>query len=78
MSIKGIAVLSDVHSNVFALDAVLSDIAERGIDTIVNLGDVLFGPIAPLETAERLMANRDIVSIMGARGHPLLSRNAFL
>ncbi|WP_412679676.1 metallophosphoesterase family protein [Brevibacillus choshinensis] len=65
MSSKGIAVLSDVHSNVFALDVVLSDIAERGIDTIVNLGDVLFGPIAPLETAERLMANPDIISIMG-------------
>lgn len=65
MSKKGIAVLSDVHSNVFALDAVLSDIAERGIDTIVNLGDVLFGPIAPLETAERLMVNPGMISIMG-------------
>lgn len=64
-AIGGIAVLSDVHSNVFALDAVLADIADRGIDTIVNLGDVLFGPIAPLETAERLMAKRDVISIMG-------------
>lgn len=62
---KGIAVLSDVHSNVFALDVVLSDIAQKGIDTIVNLGDVLFGPIAPLETAERMMANPDIISVMG-------------
>lgn len=65
MAINGIAVLSDVHSNVFALDAVLADIADKGIETIVNLGDVIFGPIAPLETAERLMTNRDIISIMG-------------
>lgn len=65
MAINGIAVLSDVHSNVFALEAVLADMADRNIDMIVNLGDVIFGPVAPLETAERLMANRNIISIMG-------------
>lgn len=36
-----IAAISDVHSNVFALDAVLSDIKKRGVDQIVNLGDIL-------------------------------------
>ncbi|QRG67239.1 metallophosphoesterase family protein [Brevibacillus choshinensis] len=66
MTAKGaIAVLSDVHSNVYALDAVLADIAGRGIERIVNLGDVLFGPIAPLETAQRLMAEKNVISIMG-------------
>ncbi|WP_411502654.1 metallophosphoesterase family protein [Brevibacillus centrosporus] len=65
MTAKGIAILSDVHSNVFALDAVLADLDKREIDMIVNLGDVLFGPICPLETAERLMAKQNVISIMG-------------
>ena len=35
-----IAVLSDVHGNLTAFDAVLADIDARGITMIVNLGDV--------------------------------------
>lgn len=35
-----IAVLSDVHGNLTAFDAVLADIDARGITTILNLGDV--------------------------------------
>ena len=36
-----IAVISDVHGNVTALEAVLADIAARGITRILNLGDVV-------------------------------------
>jgi predicted phosphodiesterase len=36
-----IAIISDVHGNVTALEAVLADIAARGIGRIVNLGDVV-------------------------------------
>lgn len=36
-----IAVISDVHGNIPALEAVLSDIRQRGIDLIYNLGDVV-------------------------------------
>lgn len=35
-----IALISDVHGNVTALEAVLADIADRGIERIINLGDV--------------------------------------
>ena len=35
-----IAVLSDVHGNLTAFEAVLRDIDARGISTILNLGDV--------------------------------------
>ena len=35
-----IAVLSDVHGNMTAFDAVLRDVDARGITTVVNLGDV--------------------------------------
>ena len=51
-----IAAVSDIHGNLFALDAVLADIDRRGVDLIVNLGDMLSGPLLPRETADRLMA----------------------
>ena len=34
-----IAALSDIHGNIAALEAVLSDIRAEGADVIVNLGD---------------------------------------
>lgn len=37
-----IALLSDIHSNVFALDAVIKYIKKRGVDVVVNLGDILY------------------------------------
>lgn len=51
-----IAVISDVHGNLGALDAVLADIERRGVDLAVNLGDLLSGPLRPCETADRLIA----------------------
>ncbi|GGC95550.1 metallophosphoesterase family protein [Undibacterium terreum] len=50
-----IALLSDIHGNLPALQAVLHDIARRDVDRIVNLGDSLSGPLFPRETAEFLM-----------------------
>jgi len=50
-----IAVISDIHGNVAALDAVLADIASRQVDQIVNLGDICSGGLFPRETADRLM-----------------------
>ena len=34
-----IAVIADIHGNLPALEAVAGDIAARGIDRVVNLGD---------------------------------------
>jgi predicted phosphodiesterase len=39
--VERIAVLSDVHGNLTALEAVLNDIADRGIRRIFNLGDTV-------------------------------------
>ncbi|TVX96339.1 metallophosphoesterase family protein [Cohnella terricola] len=62
---QSFAVISDIHSNSMALEAVLQDISRRGIKVIVNLGDSLFGPIDPLGTAKLLMSNPNIVHVMG-------------
>src|SRR6202007_2356792 len=51
-----IAAVSDIHGNLFALDAVFADIERRGVDLVVNLGDIVSGPVLARETAERLMA----------------------
>lgn len=53
-----IAVISDIHGNVAALDAVLADAATRQVDQIVNLGDICSGGLFPRETADRLMPLR--------------------
>jgi predicted phosphodiesterase len=39
-----VAVLSDIHGNRWALEAVLDDIRRRGIRDMFNLGDSLYGP----------------------------------
>ncbi|HEV2404934.1 MAG TPA: metallophosphoesterase family protein [Ktedonobacterales bacterium] len=59
-----IAVIADIHGNRWALVAVLREIDRRGIQTIINLGDHLTGPLDPTGTAELLMA-REMVNILG-------------
>ena len=40
-----IAVLSDIHANMHALEAVVEDAEERGVDIFLNAGDSIgFGP----------------------------------
>lgn len=45
-----VAIISDIHANIFALEAVFASIKQHGVDLIINLGDILYGPISPLET----------------------------
>lgn len=59
-----VAAISDVHGNLAALQAVLDDIDGRGVDAVVNLGDILSGPLQPAETADLLMA-RGLVTVSG-------------
>jgi predicted phosphodiesterase len=51
-----IAVVSDIHGNLPALEAVVRDFTRRGVDLVVNLGDSVSGPLLPRETAQFLMA----------------------
>ncbi|CAM8645137.1 metallophosphoesterase family protein [Sphingobium cupriresistens] len=68
-----IAILSDIHGNIAALDAVLDNVAGRGADAIVNLGDIVSGPLSPCETADRLMA-LNLPTIRGNHERQLLTR----
>lgn len=49
-----IAVISDIHGNLPALEAVLADLRPRAPDLIVNLGDLVSAPLWPKETLELL------------------------
>ena len=50
-----VALVSDIHGNRWALEAVLDHIAGRRVDAIWNLGDILSGPLEPAATADILM-----------------------
>jgi len=60
-----LAIISDIHANVWALDAVLNDARERGIMRIVNLGDTLYGPLHPLATYKLLHQTEIEMTIAG-------------
>ncbi|MDB4908115.1 MAG: hypothetical protein JWO05_2899 [Gemmatimonadetes bacterium] len=49
-----LAILSDIHGNLLALEAVLADLAARAPDAVVNLGDCATSPLWPRETVELL------------------------
>jgi predicted phosphodiesterase len=61
-----LAVMSDIHGNVLALDAVLADLQRRGgADLVVDLGDRVSGPLWPAETLDRL----DALAPLAVRGN---------
>ena len=49
-----LAVVSDVHGNLTALDAVIGDIARRRVDRVVHGGDVALIGARPAEVIDRL------------------------
>ncbi|SDY39352.1 metallophosphoesterase [Nitrosomonas sp. Nm33] len=67
-----IAVVSDIHGNLPALEAVVAHFKQSGVDAVVNLGDNLSGPLLPLETAQYLMA-QDWIHISGNHDRQLLA-----
>ena len=68
---KSLAVISDIHSNLEALQAVLADIEERGVKEIICLGDIVgYGP-NPKECLD-LVRKRCRVTLMGNHDHALL------
>ena len=67
------AAIADVHGNYLALEAALADIRAQGITDIVNLGDMLSGPLDARRTIEMLMP-LDAVHVLGNHDRYLLDR----
>jgi putative phosphoesterase len=66
-----IAVISDIHGNIRALEAVLADIKTRGADAIVNLGDCVTSPLWPRETCD-LLASLSLATVRGNHDRALV------
>jgi predicted phosphodiesterase len=66
-----IALVSDIHGNLPALEAVLEDTRRRAVTRIVNLGDSFSGPLLPLDTARFLM-KQDWLQLAGNHERQLL------
>ena len=60
-----LAILADIHANIWALEAVLKHAKSHGIEQFVNLGDSLYGPLKPHATYERLMQEDVLITIQG-------------
>lgn len=67
-----IAIVSDIHGNLPALEAVVADANVRGCTAFINLGDIVSGPLWPRETAAFLMA-QDWPTIAGNHERQLLA-----
>ena len=59
-----IAVISDIHSNIYALEAVLEDIENRCVDLIACTGDLVGYATRPNEVINTIRKNR-VLTIMG-------------
>jgi predicted phosphodiesterase len=69
-----LAILADIHGNYRALEAVLADVAQRGVERIFSLGDNIgYGP-EPEEVVRTLQGYR-VVSVMGNHELGLISRS---
>lgn len=59
-----IAIISDIHSNIYALEAVLEDIENRDVDLVACTGDLVGYGTRPNEVINTIRKNR-ILTIMG-------------
>src|SRR3954447_11450685 len=67
------AAIADVHGNHLALEAVLADIRAQGVTEIVNLGDMVSGPLDARRTMDLLMP-LDAVHVRGNHDRWLIDR----
>ena len=71
-----IALLADIHANVWALEAVLADVRKQGVDALWNLGDILHGDLRPRATYDLLRSTDIALTIRGNQDRELYEPNA--
>ena len=70
-----IALLADIHANVWALEAVLADVRKQGVDALWNLGDILHGDLKPRATYDLLRSTDFALTIRGNQDRELYESN---
>ncbi|HSQ17985.1 MAG TPA: metallophosphoesterase family protein [Anaerolineales bacterium] len=71
---RKIAIVSDIHGNILALEKVVADIETRQVDGVFNLGDHISGPLYPKETLD-FLRKQDWVQLLGNHDRQLISQN---
>jgi putative phosphoesterase len=64
--LQRLGVIADIHGNFLALEAVLRDARQRGVERFVDLGDIVYGPLWPVETFRMF---REAPILAGVRGN---------
>ena len=74
-----IGIITDVHSNIIALNAVLNEFEKIEVDKIICCGDIIgIGP-NPEETVQELMKNEDkLIAVRGNHEQYIFSCLQFL
>ncbi|MDB5967772.1 MAG: putative phosphoesterase [Hydrocarboniphaga sp.] len=70
-----VALLSDIHGNALALEAVLGEIQSERVDAVMNLGDIFYGPLWPRRTWD-LLRTLNAVTIVGNEDRELFDATA--
>ena len=70
-----IALLADIHANVWGLEAVLADVRKQGVDVLWNLGDILHGDLKPRATYDLLRRADIALTIRGNMDRDLYKPN---
>lgn len=60
-----IALISDIHSNLEALESVLEQLSREGVEYILNLGDLVGYNASPIECLALLRSRPDIQNLAG-------------
>lgn len=66
-----IAILSDIKSNVYALEEIIKDAKNKEVDLMINLGDSFYGAIEPRATFDLLKKN-NFINICGDEDRKIL------
>lgn len=66
-----IAIVSDIKSNVYALEEIIKDIENKNVDHMINLGDSFYGPIAPRKTFDLLQKHK-FITVCGDEDRKIL------
>ena len=73
-NMQKIAIVSDIHGNISALEKVAADFKTRQVDCVFNLGDHISGPLYPKETLD-FLRKQDWVQLLGNHDRQLISQN---
>ena len=64
-----VAIISDIHGNMQALDAVLDDIKKENCDKIYCLGDLAMAGPEPVKTIEKIKSLIDLGEVISIQGN---------